>query len=55
MGLINLHHEPLGAPMTYRAAKEFFDRLARACGFPVRPAHAAPYCGHQLGPGRNRS
>jgi integrase/recombinase XerD len=37
MVLVNLYHEPLGAPMTYRAAKDFFDRLARACGFPVRP------------------
>jgi integrase/recombinase XerD len=37
MVLINLYHEPLGAPMTYRAAKDFFDRLARNCGFPVRP------------------
>jgi site-specific recombinase XerD len=35
--LVNLYHEPLGVPMTYRAAKDFFDRLARACGFPVRP------------------
>jgi integrase/recombinase XerD len=35
--LVNLYHEPVGAPMTYRAAKGFFDRLARACGFPVRP------------------
>ena len=37
MVLVNLYHEPLGAPMTYRAAKDFFDRLARACGFAVRP------------------
>jgi integrase len=37
MVLVNLYHAPLGAPMTYRAAKGFFDRLARACGFPVRP------------------
>jgi integrase/recombinase XerD len=35
--LVNLYHEPLGAPMTYRAAKHFFDRLARECAFPVRP------------------
>jgi site-specific recombinase XerD len=35
--LVNLYHEPLGAPMSYRAAKGFFDRLARECGFPVRP------------------
>jgi integrase/recombinase XerD len=35
--LVNLYHEPVGAPMTYRAAKGFFDRLARECGFPVRP------------------
>jgi integrase/recombinase XerD len=37
MVLVNLYHAPLGAPMTYRAAKGFFDRLARGCGFPVRP------------------
>jgi integrase/recombinase XerD len=37
MVLVNLYHEPLGAPMTYRAAKGFFDRLAGECGFPVRP------------------
>lgn len=34
---VNLYHAPLGAAMTYRAAKGFFDRLQRACGFPVRP------------------
>ena len=37
MVLVNLYHQPLGAPMSYRAAKGFFDRLARECGFPVRP------------------
>ena len=37
MVLVNLYHEPLGAPMNYRAAKRFFDRLAGECGFPVRP------------------
>ena len=37
MVLVNLYHEPLGAPMRYRAAKGFFDRLAGGCGFPVRP------------------
>jgi integrase/recombinase XerD len=37
MVLVNLYHDPLGAPMTYRAAKGFFDRLAGGCGFPVRP------------------
>ena len=37
MVFVNLYHEPLGAPMTYRAAKRFFERLARDCGFPVRP------------------
>lgn len=37
MVLVNLYHQPLGAPMTYRAAKGFFDRLASECGFPVRP------------------
>ena len=35
--LVNLYHEPLGAPMTYRAAKGFFERLAGECGFAVRP------------------
>ncbi len=35
--LVNLYHEPLGAPMTYRAAKGLFERLARDAGFPVRP------------------
>jgi integrase len=35
--LVNLYHDPVGAPMTYRAAKGFFERLARECGFPVRP------------------
>jgi integrase len=37
MMLVNLYHQPLGAAMVYRAAKRFFDRLARECGFPVRP------------------
>jgi site-specific recombinase XerD len=37
MVLVNLYHEPLGSPMSYRATKDFFDRLARRCGFPVRP------------------
>lgn len=37
MVLVNLYHQPLGAPMTYRAAKGFFERLAGQCGFPVRP------------------
>ncbi len=35
--LVNLYHQPLGAAMTYWAAKGFFGRLARGCGFPVRP------------------
>jgi integrase/recombinase XerD len=34
---VNLYREPLGAPMTYRAAKRLFERLARDCGFAVRP------------------
>ena len=55
MVFVNLYHEPLGAPMTYRAAKRLFERLARDCGFPVRPAHVPAHGGHQLGPGRNRS
>ena len=37
MVLVNLYHEPLGAPMNYRAAKRFLDRVAGECGFPVRP------------------
>lgn len=37
MVLVNLYHAPVGAPMTYRAVKGFFDRLATQCGFPVRP------------------
>jgi integrase len=37
MVLVNLYHAPLGAPMTYRAVKGFFDRIARRCGFAVRP------------------
>jgi integrase/recombinase XerD len=37
MVFVNLYHEPLGAPMTYRAAKGFFERLATECGFAVRP------------------
>ena len=37
MVLVNLYHQPLGAAMTYRAAKGFFDRLAGECGFPIRP------------------
>jgi len=28
MVLVNLYRQPFGAPMTYRAAKGFFDRLA---------------------------
>ncbi|HUL28475.1 MAG TPA: tyrosine-type recombinase/integrase, partial [Streptosporangiaceae bacterium] len=34
---VNLYRDPLGAPMTYRAAKRLFERLARDCGFAVRP------------------
>jgi integrase len=37
MVFVNLYHEPVGAPMTYRAAKRLFERLARDCGFAVRP------------------
>jgi integrase/recombinase XerD len=37
MVLVNLYHAPLGAAMTYRAAKGFFDRIAGECGFAVRP------------------
>lgn len=37
MVFVNLYREPVGAPMTYRAAKRLFERLARDCGFAVRP------------------
>jgi integrase/recombinase XerD len=37
MVFVNLYHQPRGMPMTYPAAKGFFDRLARECNFPVRP------------------
>ncbi|MFZ0160948.1 MAG: tyrosine-type recombinase/integrase [Kineosporiaceae bacterium] len=37
MVFVNLYHEPLGAPMAYRAAKRFFDQLATECKFAVRP------------------
>lgn len=37
MVFVNLYHAPLGAAMTYRATKGFFERLQRECGFPVRP------------------
>lgn len=37
MVFVNLYHEPIGAPMTYRAAKGFFERVARQVGFPLRP------------------
>lgn len=37
MVFVNLYHEPVGTPMTYRAAKRFFERVAKDCGFAVRP------------------
>lgn len=37
MVFVNLYHEPLGAAVTYRATKRFFERLATDCGFAVRP------------------
>ena len=37
MVFVNLYHEPLRAPMAYRAAKGFFDRPSTECGFSVRP------------------
>ena len=55
MVFVNLYHEPLGAPMTYRAAKRLFERLARDCGFAVLQRHVPAHGGHRLGPGRNRS
>ena len=48
--LVNLYHEPVGAPMTYRSAKRFFDRLAAGCGFPVRPHMLRPPTGSAPGP-----
>jgi len=48
MVLVNLYHEPLGAPMTYRAAKDFFDRLARSLRLPGSPAHDEAYGCYQL-------
>lgn len=44
MVFINLFREPLGAAMTYRNAKDMFDRLARRAAFTARPhmlRHAA--------------
>ena len=44
MVFVNPYREPLGAPVTCRAAKRLFERLARDCGFAVRPhmfRHAA--------------
>jgi len=37
MVFVNLYHGPLGAAMSYRAAKGFFERLSKQCGFPIRP------------------
>jgi site-specific recombinase XerD len=37
MVFVNLYHEPLAVPMRYRAVKGFFERLAKECGFPIRP------------------
>lgn len=37
MVLVNLYHDPRGAPMSCRAAKRFFDWVAGECAFPVRP------------------
>ena len=37
MVFVNLYHPPLGAPVTYRATKGFFERVATDCGFAVRP------------------
>ncbi|NNM97793.1 MAG: tyrosine-type recombinase/integrase [Candidatus Dormibacteraeota bacterium] len=37
MVFVNLYHEPLGAPLRYRAVKGFFERLSGDCGFPIRP------------------
>jgi integrase len=37
MVLVNLYHAPFGGPMSYRAAKGFFERVADECGFACRP------------------
>ncbi|MGI8793632.1 MAG: tyrosine-type recombinase/integrase [Acidimicrobiales bacterium] len=37
MVFVNLYHQPLGAPVTYRATKRFFERVTTDCGFAVRP------------------
>jgi site-specific recombinase XerD len=37
MVIVNLYHPPVGQAMSYRALKDFFDRLATDCGFAVRP------------------
>jgi integrase/recombinase XerD len=34
---VNLFRAPRGRPMTYATVKDLFDRLARDCGFAVRP------------------
>jgi integrase/recombinase XerD len=34
---VNLFRDPRGRAMSYANTKEMFDRLGRACGFPVRP------------------
>ena len=37
MVFVNLYRPPFGRPMTYRNAKDLFDRLAARLGFDVRP------------------
>jgi integrase len=37
MVFVNLFREPVGRPMTYSAAQDMFDRLARRAGFTARP------------------
>jgi integrase len=46
MVLVNLYHAPVGA---------FLRPAGRRVRLPGPAAHAAPYGGHQLGPGRSRS
>jgi hypothetical protein len=55
MMLVNLYHAPLGAPMTYRAAKGSFRPASPRPRVPGPPAHVAPYRSHELGPCRGRS
>jgi integrase/recombinase XerD len=41
---VNLFRQPRGKAMGYANTKELFDRLARECGFPVRPHYRGHCC-----------